>query len=110
MKVSGKVFGVEAGVLQQTKKSAKEVQNQANVKPNKIGASRKEVVQEKVQISNRAQELQRFKKVVAETPVIREEKVATVKEALAKGSYKVNSKDVAIKLLQNSVINNVFSK
>ncbi|MCD6320207.1 MAG: flagellar biosynthesis anti-sigma factor FlgM [Candidatus Desulfofervidaceae bacterium] len=110
MKISGKVVGTNPVVLQRARKAPKGVQKQLNIKPNKTGAAHKGTVKEKVQISGRAQELQRLKKVVAETPAVRKEKVASVKEALTKGAYEVKPKGVAVRLLQNSIINNVFAK
>jgi len=97
MKISKKTVGLEPGYLEQMKS----VQEKVNVK--KVSQFNK--VKEKVEISVKAQELQKFKKILKEIPAVRKEKVAELKEALEKGVYQVNNKKLAVKILQEGILN-----
>ncbi|MDL1956495.1 MAG: flagellar biosynthesis anti-sigma factor FlgM [Candidatus Desulfofervidus auxilii] len=97
MKISKKTVGLEPGYLEQMKS----VQEKVNVK--KVSKFNK--VKEKVEISAKAQELQKFKKILKEIPAVRKEKVAELKEALEKGVYQVNNKKLAVKILQEGILN-----
>lgn len=57
-----------------------------------------------VQLSARARELQRIKDVVAEVPECRDEKVAELREAVQKGTYRSDPDKTAEKLVTESLI------
>ncbi len=61
---------------------------------------------DQVQISQTGQDYQIAKQAVAGTSDIREDKVAEIKERMAKGTYSVDTEDFAKKLLEryNAVI------
>lgn len=56
---------------------------------------------DEVQLSNFGKDLQIAKQAVAETPDVREELAATVKNAIADGTYNVSAESFADKLLAN---------
>lgn len=51
-------------------------------------------------LTSSARSLQKLSDAVAQTPVVNSDKVASVKQALANGTYQVNASSVADKLLQ----------
>jgi negative regulator of flagellin synthesis FlgM len=53
-----------------------------------------------VTLTNSARSLQKIEEAVAKTPVVNAAKVASVKQAVNSGSYKIDSGRVADKLLQ----------
>ena len=59
---------------------------------------------EKVELSARAREIQRAKKLIEQLPDIREERVARIKAQVERGTYRVSSRQVADKLLRESLI------
>lgn len=52
-----------------------------------------------VALTDRAKDLQALQNKIAESPVVDNEKVEAIKQAIADGSYKVNADSVADKLL-----------
>ncbi|RCW48213.1 flagellar biosynthesis anti-sigma factor FlgM [Halanaerobium sp. MA284_MarDTE_T2] len=54
---------------------------------------------DKMQISDRAKEIASAKKALKKSPAIREEKVAEIKAKINAGSYEVDSKKLAQKML-----------
>lgn len=69
-----------------------------NVKP-KTTAVNKITSTDKVEISSFAKELQSVRQMVNSAPDVREEKVADIKDKLAKGTYNVDSEIFADKML-----------
>ncbi len=53
------------------------------------------------EISQSAKDYQVAKKAVSETPDVREDKVAQIKEAIASGTYNVSSQEIAEKMVSN---------
>lgn len=56
-----------------------------------------------VQISPRAREMAQAKKIVDETPDVREDKVAHFKELIAKGEYKADAGKIADGILSEAI-------
>jgi negative regulator of flagellin synthesis FlgM len=56
-----------------------------------------------VQISPRAREIKMAKKVVDETPEIREDKVAKFKELIAKGEYKADASKITEGIVKEAI-------
>ncbi len=54
---------------------------------------------ESVQLSAQAKDIQALEKSLAQQPVVDQERVEKLKQAIADGSYQVNSRSVAEKLL-----------
>jgi len=62
------------------------------------------VVTEKVDLSAKAKDIQQIKQLVDQTPDVREKKVQELKSQIDNGSYKVNSANVAEKMMGESLI------
>jgi negative regulator of flagellin synthesis FlgM len=56
---------------------------------------------DRVELSTNGTEIERLKKTMQVTPDVRSEKVAQLKEQIAAGTYKVDGKAVAEKMLQS---------
>lgn len=56
-----------------------------------------------VQISQRAREMNQMRKIVDETPDVREDKIAHFKDLIAKGQYKPDSGKIADGLLNEAI-------
>ncbi len=63
--------------------------------------SDKKVQNDKMQISDKAKEMIKAKKEIENQPEIRAEKVTSIKEKIAEGSYQVDSKKIAAKILKD---------
>lgn len=59
---------------------------------------------DKVEISSQSRDLQRIHEVLAQTPDIRSEKVATLKKAVAEGRYQVKAEDIAAKMVKQMIV------
>ena len=55
-------------------------------------------------VSREGQEYSAIRKAIANTPDIREEKVADIKARMENGTYNVSSADVARKILESTVL------
>ncbi len=73
-----------------------EAQRQAQVPP-------EAQEQDKVELSSVAKDLQLAGEVAKATPDVRAEKVAAAKEKIDSGRYEVNSKEVATKMVMDSL-------
>ena len=62
---------------------------------------------DKVILSPKAKAIQEAKKLLENVPDIREEKVAQIKEQIKNGTYTVDAKKVAAKILEESVLNDI---
>ena len=72
-------------------------------KPRKVNTAYQAQNSDRVEISQLGKDIQIAKKAVSATPDIREDKVASMKVALANG-YSVSDSDIADKLLESFAI------
>ncbi len=63
--------------------------------------SDKKVQNDKMQISDKAKEMIKAKKELENQPEVRAEKVTSIKEKIAEGTYQVDSKKIAAKILKD---------
>ncbi len=86
----------------------------SNVKDNKkIDGSTKQgspqsVKEDKVVLSPKAKEVQEATKLIKELPDIREDKVAKLKEQVDQGTYRVDGKKIAFKMLKESILDELL--
>ncbi len=85
-----------------------------NVQDNKkIDGSGKEgssqtVKEDKVVLSPKAKEVQEATKLIKELPDIREEKIAKLKEEIDQGTYRIDGKKIAFKMLKESILDELL--
>jgi len=85
-----------------------------NIQDNKkIGGSAKQgssqaVKEDKVVLSPKAKEVQEATKLIKELPDIREEKVAKLKEQVNQGTYRIDGKKIAFKMLKESILDELL--
>lgn len=89
---SGRVGGTQAG----GEKDAISTKQPAQAPTEQAAAGKSG---ESVQISREAQQLQKVSEKLSEQPIVNKERVAQLKQAIADGSYQVDSQRVASKLL-----------
>jgi negative regulator of flagellin synthesis FlgM len=65
------------------------------------------IATERVDFSAKAQEFQLIRKILDETPDVREEKVRELKDRIESGDYAVDSGKVAAKILGESLIDTI---
>ena len=63
---------------------------------------------EKVNISSAAKEVFLAKEVIAKSPPVREEKVAAYQEAVRNGTYNVSDDEIAGKILEELVLDQIL--
>ena len=86
----------------------------SNIQDNrKIGGSAKQdssqtVKEDKVVLSPKAKEVQEATKLIKELPDIREEKVAKLKEKVDQGTYRIDGKKIAFKMLKESILDELL--
>ena len=66
------------------------------------------VKEDKVVLSPKAKEVQEATKLIKELPDIREDKVAKLKEQVDQGTYKVDGKKIAFKMLKESILDELL--
>ena len=76
------------------------IQTYNSTRPSKAKSAASTDWRDQVQISSRGYDYQIAKQAVAETPDIREDRVAPLKNSIASGSYKVEPGDFAAKLIE----------
>jgi len=60
-----------------------------------------------VELSPRAKEMQEAMKILETLPDVREEKVAQIRQQIEEGSYEIDGKKIAEKMIKESVMNNL---
>ena len=60
------------------------------------------VIQDRVEISPDAQDIERAREYAQTLPEVRADKVASLKEQIASGAYHVDSRDIADRMLQQA--------
>lgn len=81
-------------------------QNRTRQQENEAANAAQRGVGDKVQLSDRAKEMQQEVKGLARTEEMRDEKVRQVKMDIDRGTYKVNSGQVATDMLREAFENN----
>ena len=94
-----KVNDASAQMIQQYQK-LDSVKNEEE-KPVVSGAT---IATERVDLSNKAKDIQKIKQVLEQTPEVREEKVQELKRQIESGSYVINPDTIADKMLGESLI------
>ena len=61
--------------------------------------------EDRVELSARAKEMQEAKRIIGTIPDIREEKVAQIRKQIEEGTYQIDSKKIAEKMLTESFLN-----
>jgi len=69
------------------------------------GQTREPSTEDNVVLSPKAKEIQQARKLLEEVPDIREEKVARLKEQIQNGTYEIDAKKVAAKMVRDSLLN-----
>ncbi|MFQ5671675.1 MAG: flagellar biosynthesis anti-sigma factor FlgM [Nitrospinales bacterium] len=67
-------------------------------------------VAEQVSVSSKARDIQRAHEVIKSSPDIRTEKVNRIKQAIADGTFKVDSEKLAGKILEDIITQSAFLK
>ncbi|MBW1839629.1 MAG: flagellar biosynthesis anti-sigma factor FlgM [Deltaproteobacteria bacterium] len=87
----------------------KQVSNNQKAKPLKDNANKNgQLSGEKVELSGRASYLNKIREIVQKTPDVREEKVTLLREKIAAGSYNVSGQEIAGKMLNESLVEDVL--
>ncbi len=63
-----------------------------------------ETASDKVEISTGTQDMQKMREILAKTPSVRTEMVATLKRQIENGEYQVPSQEIADKLLNSFLV------
>ena len=115
MKVSDKnnntpMAGSDAtGKTQSAKHRSKVSSKVSDIGDSEKVSSTGEMGSAKVKLSERAQDMKKIRAAVDSTPDVDEGKVAKYKSMLAKGEYKVDSKAVADKMVDEHMYNDFFN-
>lgn len=96
-----------------SKTGSKKESKKAGAKESKISGSSKKSNQgassaEKVLLSSKAMDIAKINEVVKASPDIRTEKVERIKGEIAAGTYSVNGKDIAEKILKEILAESAF--
>ena len=67
--------------------------------------SKDSIKEDKVFLSPQAKKIQEAKKIMSSIPEIREEKIAQIKAQIENGTYHVEGKKIAAKMLKESLLN-----
>ena len=102
MKIDGKNPYVNLDAYTKNVKDTERIDNQDK------RASKPVIEEDKVVLSQEAKKVQEAKKIMDSIPDIREEKVAKVKAQMDNGTYQVDEKKLAAKMIKESLLNELL--
>ncbi len=91
-----------------TKSYTNNIKDKSTVKTASVKALRVADNEDKVILSAKAQELRDMTKVLDKVPDIREEKVAEIKSSIENGTYTIDGKKIAFKMIEESLVNELL--
>ena len=98
MNISDKVTLQQPSVIKSVQPAQKAAQ------PQKASTQKPPTQADRVQISDRAREMQAARQAVAQMPDVDEDKVARIKAQIQNGTYKVDGRKVADNMLAESLL------
>lgn len=101
------IESASAGSLESVKKRGKTTHNKEVASPEKM--SRDELASAKVKLSDRAHDMKKIRSAVDAAPEADEAKIAKFKSLIENGQYKVDSKAVADKMVDEHAYNDFFN-
>ncbi len=78
--------------------------SQPERKPQSPSVSAPDAGPDRVEISSQSRDMKKIHEILATTPEVRTEKVAALKKAVAEGTYKVKTEDIADKMVQEIIV------
>ena len=102
MKIIGKNPYVNMDAYTKNVKDREKIDNQGT------RASKQVMEEDKVVLSQEAKKIQEAKKLMDSIPDIREEKVAKIKAQIENGTYQVEEKKLAAKIVKESLLNELL--
>ncbi len=101
------IEGANSGLAESVKKRGKVSPHREPAAPDKM--SSEELGSAKVKLSDRAQDMKKIRSHVDAAPEADEAKIAKFKSLIANGQYKVDSKAVADKMVDEHAYNDFFN-
>jgi negative regulator of flagellin synthesis FlgM len=102
LKITGKNPYVNLDAYAKNVKDKERIDNQGKKASNQV------VKEDKVVLSQEAKRVQKAKKLMESIPDIREEKIAKVKAQIENGTYQVQEKKLAAKMIKESLLNELL--
>jgi len=102
VKITGKNFYVNLDAYAKNVKDKERIDNQGKNAANQV------VKEDKVVLSQEAKRVQEAKKLMESIPDIREEKIAKVRAQIESGTYQVEEKKLAAKMIKESLLNELL--
>jgi len=87
---------------------AKNVKDKEKIDNQGTQASKQVMEEDKVVLSQEAKKIQEAKKLMDSIPDIREEKIAKIKAQIENGTYQVEEKKLAAKIVKESLLNELL--
>jgi len=102
VKITGKNPYVNLDAYAKNVKDKERIDNQGKNAANQV------VKEDKVVLSQEAKRVQEAKKLMESIPDIREEKIAKVRAQIENGTYQVEEKKLAAKMIKESLLNELL--
>jgi len=102
VKITGKNPYVNLDAYAKNVKDKERIGNQGKKASNQV------VEEDKVVLSQEAKKVQEAKKLMESIPDIREEKIAKIKAQIENGTYQVEEKKLAAKIIKESLLNELL--
>lgn len=102
MKITDKNPYVNLDAYTKNVKDKERIDNQGKQGPKQV------MEEDKVVLSQEAKKIQEAKKLMDSIPDIREEKVAKIKAQIENGTYQVEEKKLAAKMIKESLLNKLL--